>query len=418
MIPTSTPTSLLSLPDKAALVSAFVGQPLGALRTPALVVDRGVFRANCARVTAEVQERGLAFRAHVKTHKTAEGTRMQLEAAAGVRAVICSTLPEVWGIIDAGLVRDKLVDDILYSMPPSEDKLDDLHLAQTRAAGATIRLMLDDPAQVSALSRASARLARRTPWSVFIKVDGGGRRAGNPPRSAQMRALVRAVLNTQRDGAAGGVEIFGFYSHFGQSYAATSAADAGDFFRQEVACVVEAADEARAMGAQGDWTLSVGATPTAHAAGLGASVGRDLGGAKLEVHAGCYCMCDLQQLATTLVSPSDVALTVLTTVVSLYPHRGEALCDAGALALSKDAGPEPGFGRVVSPGKDGWRIGRISQEHGTLVRAREEVDELSVGDRLRVIGQHACLICAAYPWFYVVDGGHEVVDVWVPWKGW
>ncbi|EJU05648.1 hypothetical protein DACRYDRAFT_104132 [Dacryopinax primogenitus] len=92
---------------------------------------------------------------------------------------------------------------------------------------------------------------------------------------------------------------------------------------------------------------------------------------KLEIHAGNYPCLDLQQLATHLICEQQIAATVFTTVVSSYPDRdgGEGMCDAGALAMSKDRGPNPGFGDVVTPGWENWRLGRISQEHGGLTRA-------------------------------------------------
>lgn len=131
-------------------------------------------------------------------------------------------------------------------------------------------------------------------------------------------------------------------------------------------------------------------------------------------------MCDLQQFATSLVPLSNLALTVVARVVSVYPDRQEAMCDAGALAMSKDTGPLAGFGRVVS--HEGWDLGRVSQEHGTLVHRPKhdgEVVEVKIGDTVRIVPQHACLVCAAFPWIYVVEEGkEEVVDVWVPWKGW
>ena len=60
---------------------------------------------------------------------------------------------------------------------------------------------------------------------------------------------------------------------------------------------------------------------------------------------GNYPMLDLQQLHTSLISPSDIAQRILATVVSYYPGRGEngqdeALCDAGAIAMSKDVEDE------------------------------------------------------------------------------
>jgi len=141
-------------------------------------------------------------------------------------------------------------------------------------------------------------------------------------------------------------------------------------------------------------------------------------------------MLDIQQLATSLINYADLAISILSRVVSKYPLRGEAMCDAGALAVSKDTGPLPGHGHVVWPERLlGWDLGRISQEHGTLVRRQKSGtnngsdsqagEEMEIGDVVRIVPQHACLACASYPWFYVVeDGGEEVVDVWVPCKGW
>jgi D-serine ammonia-lyase len=149
-------------------------------------------------------------------------------------------------------------------------------------------------------------------------------------------------------------------------------------------------------------------------------------------------MLDLQQLHTGLIDRSQIAQRVLATVISYYPGRGEsgsdeALCDAGAIAMSKDTGPSGVFGEVI--GKP-WNLGRISQEHGILTRTKpselagsselgagDGEDRLELGSMIEIVGQHACLTASAYPWYYVVDssvvGGHDhVQDIWVPWKGW
>lgn len=124
---------------------------------------------------------------------------------------------------------------------------------------------------------------------------------------------------------------------------------------------------------------------------------------------------------------------MLATVISYYPGRGEngsdeAMCDAGAIAMSKDTGPRPGYGDVI--GKP-WRMSRCSQEHGIMSQMSPASFQLGpihgdgslkLGDMVQIVGQHACLILAGYPWYYVVDSGvsdgNVVVDVWVPWKGW
>lgn len=141
-------------------------------------------------------------------------------------------------------------------------------------------------------------------------------------------------------------------------------------------------------------------------------------------------MFDLQQMHTGLIDRSQISHKVLSTVISYYPGRGsdgldEAMCDAGAIAMSRDSGRIPGFGEVI--GKL-WKLGRISQEHGTLVQIPPNPESgytdpvLKVGDILGIVGQHACLIAAAHQWIYIVDsdieGGDKVVDIWIPWKGW
>ena len=76
ILQTTTPFDLLGGPDKDKLVAAFKGKPLNALRTPALVVDRAVFRKNCELMHENAKEWGDVFRAHVKSHKVRGLTRV------------------------------------------------------------------------------------------------------------------------------------------------------------------------------------------------------------------------------------------------------------------------------------------------------------------------------------------------------
>jgi len=137
-------------------------------------------------------------------------------------------------------------------------------------------------------------------------------------------------------------------------------------------------------------------------------------------------MLDLQQIHTSLVDSSRVAQKVLATVISYYPGRGadgtdEALCDAGGIAMSKDTGPIKGYGWVNG---GSWFLKNISQEHGILAQGSgSNSGSIKIGDKVEILGQHACMIAAAHPWYYIVDSSavddaDRVVDVWVPSKGW
>lgn len=57
-----------------------------------------------------------------------------------------------------------------------------------------------------------------------------------------------------------------------------------------------------------------------------------------QVHPGNYVFFDRQQAAVGACGEGDVAVTVLTRIVGHY--AAHMLCDAGALALSKDTAPQ------------------------------------------------------------------------------
>lgn len=165
---------------------------------------------------------------------------------------------------------------------------------------------------------------------------------------------------------------------------------------------------------------------------------------KIEIHAGVYCVLDLQQLATkalpgSLLTWSDLALTVVAEVVSLYPGRGknntlEVLIGSGSLALAREpCKAYPGWG-ILTPwnikGAEldgggveehaGWQVEKISQEHGILSWKGEVGKEqvLEVGQKVSVWPNHACMTAACFAWYLIVDGGDDVVDVWPRWTGW
>lgn len=306
------------------------------------------------------------------------------------------------------------------------NKIEDLSALRETIAphSGIVRLLVDHPDQVQALEEYESRQGEMRRWSVFVKINGGQNRAGVSPGSQEFTSLLEVILNSPA------ISLHGFYGHAGNSYASTSLSEASNFLSSEVQVVNIAAQTALGILPQSRFAsahtqpfiLSVGATPTAHAAST--KVAKGMYG-NLELHAGNYPMLDLQQQHTTLIDHGQVSQRVRASVVSYYPGRGEmgqdeALIDAGAIAFSKDSGPSGSYGEVI--GKP-WILQRISQEHGILIhRGDENTEKLELGTKVDIIGQHACLTAAAYPWYYIVDRdideGRKVVDIWVPWKGW
>ncbi|TCD62211.1 hypothetical protein EIP91_007216 [Steccherinum ochraceum] len=433
IVQTHTPIQFAGLPDKGALISEFKGRHVDTLRTPAAVIDRAVFARNCARMHDNAKAWDAKFRAHVKTHKTSEGVTLQLRTSSDeTHAIVVSTLMEAHAVVRSGLVADKTVNDILYGLPVPVNKLEDLASLRDELAkyGGTIRILIDHPVQVEAIEKFEEGRTESKKWSAFMKVDSGGKRAGLEPSSPAFTELLDRALTSSH------VTVYGFYCHAGQSYASSSPEEASSFLTIELESVNNAAklaksriEELKLDASREAFILSVGSTPTAHAANLAnkAKLASLLYG-DLELHAGNYPLLDLQQLHTGLIERSNISQYVTATVISYYSGRGvqgrdEALCDAGAIAMSKDTGPSGTFGEVI--GKP-WKLGRVSQEHGILTAdnlTKDESEDVKVGEIVHIIGQHACLTLAAYPWYYIVDSstganGDVVEDVWVPWKGW
>lgn len=105
------PSSYVRLPDVDLLRKKWVGVPVTALPTPAVLIDRYKMLANIAEMQKTMTDWQCLFRAHIKTHKTREGVCHQL-AQSKQRAIVVSTFAEAWGVVESGLLDEGVVDDV------------------------------------------------------------------------------------------------------------------------------------------------------------------------------------------------------------------------------------------------------------------------------------------------------------------
>lgn len=389
--------------DKKLLLEKYQGKSWEDLPTPSLVIDVDRFKSNCEDLTASANKLGVPLRCHVKTHKTTEGLRLQLaNHNHGSGRVLVSTIPEATALLP--LVKEGLVKDVCYSMPIPKLRLTDCEeLAQQIP---TFRLLVDDADQVDLLGQSKQQ------WSVFVKVDMGYGRAGLTPESLALLDLLKKIKSYDN------IELFGLYCHAGSSYSALTKDDAREYFFTEVSAATKASRIARTLGFEG-LTLSVGSTPTAHAFEILNDGDLPPVEGHLEIHAGNYPCCDLQQVATGCVSLEQVAVLVVAEIVSTYPGRGtgpgEQLIDAGVLSLARETSKFAGYGKLAD--NDDWIVGRISQEHGILTTENDKAQFLKYGTKVKILPQHACISCASFPYYFILKDG-KVDDVWVPAKWW
>jgi D-serine deaminase-like pyridoxal phosphate-dependent protein len=372
---------------------------ISALSTPAALVDVERVERNCARMSEKVARLGARLRPHVKTHKCAEIARLSVRGHFGGLTV--STLAEAHFFAAQGFR------DLTWAVPVAPQRLGEV--AELTRTVERLNLLLDHPATLTAVESFAA--AQRVRFSVFLKVDCGYHRAGVDPRDPESIALALRLARSPH------IDFRGVLTHAGHSYHCRDAHEIRAVARDERDVTVRFAETLRAAGARVE-EVSIGSTPTINACDGLTGV--------TEVRPGNYVFYDAFQTAIGSCAPSDAAFSVLATVIGQYPARNQILVDAGALALSKDAGPDHvdpqcGFGLVCTASGEALphlRVANLSQEHGLLSsRAAIDFARFPIGSRLRIVANHSCLAAALFDRYFAVKSG-EVVAQWRPARGW
>ena len=379
---------------------------LSQLATPSLLVDRARLDANLARMQRRADAHGVALRPHAKTHKCVEIARRQREQ--GASGLTVATVAEAEAFVDAGAA------DVCVAVPVTgRDKHERLAALGARAQ---LSCTVDT---VAGAEQASAVHARHdAPLDVLMEVDVGHGRCGVP-----WDAPDAAVSLARRVGALPGLQLTGILTHAGQAYDGPRDDEAptdalrrvAQHERDRMLAVVARLAEAGVPGiVPGAFTISIGSTPS-----MAAFDNAERDGFRVtEIRPGNYVMHDAMQVALGAASFDDCALTVLTTVMSTRePPTGpaRAFVDAGKKILTTDTGAgTDGYGRVLADAgtmtpADGLRVARLSEEHGWLEGPAAAA--LSVGDRLRLVPNHACVSVATQPCLHLVDG-ETTVDTW------
>lgn len=346
------------------------------LFTPAILIEAEVADRNLRAMQEACRAEGVELWPHIKTHKLVPVLRRQL--LLGAKGATCAKLGEAEAMLPSGVKQIFLAHSLVDIRQAPRLK------ALASQLGRLI-LAVTSEAQCEALEAILEAADLKLP--VLMAVDTGlGREGARGPEMAA--ALAARIRSSDR------MELIGIYTHEGHSYKCKSPDEVAAEVRRVHQLLVEYRE---AVG--GNLPLWPGCSVTA--AIMAAQSGVQV------VRPGSYVFGDMSLAETTKIIPySDVALTILATVVDL-PEKGMALIDAGSKVFSSDRNFLGLTARCVEYPE--IVVSRFSEEHGFL--SGEGVDDLKIGQRLSFIPAHVCPVVNLASRVNLVSSGN-VLETW------
>ncbi len=354
--------------------------------TPRLLLDVDRLQHNLQRMQILAERNGVCLRPHIKTAKCAEIARL---ATGRDGPLTVSTLAEI------DYFRRTGFRDFTYAVGITAEKID--RLAPWLTEGLRVAVLLDHPE--TARMVATRMEAFALDIDVMIEIDCGARRGGLAPEDPALLETARIVDTCPR------LHLRGVLSHAGHAYHAADMAALKTIAEQERQSTVQAAQLLRDNDLPCP-VVSIGSTPSVLAAVSFEGIN--------EIRPGVYMFMDLKQASLGICTREDIAISVAARIIGHNRHNGQYLVDAGALALSQD-NSQQGHG-VLAPPHSG-RITAVHQEHGFLETGIGAAP-LAIGDRVRILPNHACMTAAGHDRYHLVKAGRETGETWERCRGW
>lgn len=350
-----------------------------AVFSPALLFYKDIIRHNIRRM---VERAGgpARLRPHVKTHKTREIVRLQMDA--GVTKHKCATIAEAEMLAGIG------VPDILLAYPMVGPNCQRFARLVQKFPQAMFSTLADHEVGIRQLSEALARTGRRVP--ILLDIDVGQHRTGIAPGDAAVELYTR--LAAAQGLAPGGLHVYDGHNH--QESVAERAAAARPFLDQ----VLTMRDILVKKGLPAP-RLVLGGTPTF-------PVYAEMTGADVELSPGT-CVLNDHGYGTRFRDLSDLepAALLLTRVIS-RPTPTRITFDLGYKAVASDP---PAGKRLVLLDFPQYEPVIHNEEHYVVECA--EAAKYQPGDVAYAMPTHICPTSALHRQAYVVEQG-RVTEMW------
>lgn len=348
------------------------------LLTPFAGVHLEVLQKNLARYADYFRSKNINIRPHIKTHKSADIAKMQLDI--GAAGITVATVQEAHDMYTAG------INDIFIARPVV-DKTSLKLLSELRIE--SFIFAVDSITHLEILSQALETSKKKV--RVRIEIDSGQKRCGCIVDLSRLKLLCNQLSGYDC------LILDGVFTHAGHSYKCSQQSELKKIAAQESTAVVEAAAILKDLGVSCHW-ISVGSTPTAM------HVSEPLVN---EIRPGNYCFNDVVQVVNKTALLEECAYRVYTRVLGVYDDR--IVIDAGSKALGLDQGAHgvsllKGYGLLTDYN---LFIDSLSEEHGII--KNDFPENFQVGEVIEVIPNHSCASANMFSGYHVVRDG-QIID--------
>ena len=339
--------------------SALIGQGVGAIDTPALVVDLDAMERNLARMVAFAKAQGVRLRPHAKMHKSAALARLQMQAGA---VGVCVQKTSEAEALAAGGVHDIFISNEVIAPHKLQRVAKLAHALHGR--GGRLAIAVDSLAGVQSLAQAMGM--GKELIDVFVELDVGHGRCGVTTPEATV-ALAHEIARHPQ------LRFAGLQAYHGRAQHLRSAQERRAAFASVLALVQAACAQLQAAGLPAALVTGAGTGTFALEAGSGVYG---------ELQAGSFLFMDADY-ARNEADPAqpqfEHALFVKTQVMSVCASH--AVCDAGHKSHAIDSGLPVVHGAALEYFNGG-------DEHGILRATRPAVQLPGLGDVLWLIPGH------------------------------
>lgn len=334
---------------------------LNELTTPSFLVDLDQLDKNIKLIQELCDDNGIELWPMIKTHKSTQIAKMQIDA--GAKGFLVGTLDE------AEILAKEGVERISYAYPVAGEG--NLNRVIDINKDTELYVSLDCKEQLQILDDKLKENDMKI--KALIIVDSGLGRFGVMPEDVV--ELAKEVAKYEN------IELVGISTHPGHVYSSQNMEDVERCANDEINAMQTAKKNLVDAGFEVDM-VATGSTPTMFLAAKADDI--------TVLRPGNYPFFDNIQMSVGLVEEDDCSLAVLATVVS-NPKEGLFLIDAGSKCFGLDKGAHGvsnmrGYGHVK--GHPELVVTSLSEEVAKI-EVEGETD-IKIGDKLMIIPNHAC----------------------------